>query len=209
MHIQVDDRETRSGIFEVLQDNPHVELDIKRMLYGDYLIDNWLIVERKKINDLLMSIIDGRLFQQAEKISQSPYQSMLIIEGQGHDIQHTKMDRRAVLGALACISLTYGICVLRTQNKIETVNTMLYAGLQKSRTEKTRLNRHGYRPKSFNKKQSFVLQGLPNVGPILAKALLLHFGSVRAVMLASEDQLKEVEGIGNKKAKQIILLLTE
>ena len=179
------------------------------MLYGDYLIDNWLIVERKKINDLLMSIIDGRLFQQAEKISQSPYQSLLIIEGQGHDIQHTKMDRRAVLGALACISLTYGICVLRTHNKIETVNTMLYAGLQKSRTEKTPLNRHGYRPKSFHKKQSFVLQGLPNVGPILAKALLLHFGSVRAVMLANEDQLKEVEGIGNRKAKQIVLLLTE
>jgi ERCC4-type nuclease len=37
---------------------------------------------------------------------------------------------------------------------------------------------------------------------------LLHFGSVRAVMMATEEQLQEVEGVGNKKAKNIILLLT-
>jgi DNA excision repair protein ERCC-4 len=208
LHIQADDRESNSGILSLLQSHPKVILDIKRLIYGDYLVDNWLIIERKKINDLLVSIIDGRLFQQAEKICQSPYQSLLIIEGLGSDIQNTKMDRRAVLGALACVSLTYGICILRTRDNIETVNTMLYASQQKSHTEKKKLGRHGYRPKSFKKQQSFILQGLPNVGPILAKALLLHFGSVRTVMLATEAQLQEVEGIGNKKAKNIIQLLT-
>ena len=164
LHIQADDRERNSGIFEILQDRPEIDFDIKRMSYGDYLVDKWLIIERKKINDLLISIIDGRLFQQAEKICQSPYQSLLIIEGQGRDIQNTKMHRSAVLGALACVSLVYGICVLRTQNKVETVNTMIYAAQQKSRVEKQPINRHGYRPKSFKKRQSFVLQGLPNVG---------------------------------------------
>ncbi|MBL4631193.1 MAG: multidrug MFS transporter [Paraglaciecola sp.] len=209
LHIQADDRESNSGILSLLQSHPNVMLDIKRMAYGDYLIDNWLIIERKQINDLLVSIIDGRLFQQAEKICQSPYQSLLIIEGQGRDIQNTKMDRRAVLGALACVSLTYGICVLRTKDKTETVNTMFYAAQQKSRTEKKQLGRHGYRPKSFKKRQSFILQGLPDVGPVLAEALLRHFGSVRSVMLATEEQLKEVAGVGNKTAKNITLLLTE
>ena len=209
LHVQADDRERNSGIFEILQHHPKISLDIKRMSYGDYIIDNWLLVERKKINDLIVAIIDGRLFQQAEKICHSPYQSLLIIEGQGRDIQDTKIHRRAVLGALACVSLTYGICVLRTQNQTETVNTLLFAGQQKSRIEKAQLRRHGYRPKSFKKRQSFVLQGLPNIGRILAKALLLHFGSVRAVMTASEEQLIEVQGIGKQKAKQIVLLLTE
>ena len=209
VHIQADDRENSSGMLSMLQAHPQVILDIKRMSYGDYLLDHSLLVERKHIKDLLISIIDGRLFQQAEKLCQSPYQTLLIIEGQGRDIQDTKMDRRAVLGALACVGLTYGICILRTQNQTETINLMLYAAKQKSRTEKEQLSRHGYRPKSFKKRQSFILQGLPNVGPKLAKALLLQFGNVRAVMSASVEQLQEVEGIGNQKAKQIISLLTE
>ena len=76
LHIQADDRESNSnsGMLGILQHHSQVNLDIKRMSYGDYIIDHWLLVERKQINDLLISIIDGRLFQQAEKICQSPYQ---------------------------------------------------------------------------------------------------------------------------------------
>lgn len=209
MYIQVDDRETNSGILGLFKDYPEVDLEVKRLPYGDYLIDNWLLVERKQINDLIISIVDGRLFQQAEKMSQSPFQALLIIEGQGRDIQQTKMDRRAVLGALACVSLTYGICILRTQSRLETIQTMLYAAQQKARTEKTELHRHGYRPKSFKKRQSYLLQGLPDVGPKLAKALLKHFGSVRAVVLASELELTAVTGIGKLKAQKIIHLLND
>ncbi|WP_299080487.1 ERCC4 domain-containing protein [uncultured Paraglaciecola sp.] len=103
LHIQADDRESTSGILGLLQDHPQVALEIKRMAYGDYLINNWLIVERKQVKDLLVSIIDGRLFQQANRMCQSPYQSLLIIEGQGCDVQNSRMDRRAILGALTCI----------------------------------------------------------------------------------------------------------
>jgi len=51
------------------------------------------------------------------------------------------------------------------------------------------------------------VEALPMVGPKLARALLTHFGSVRAVMNASEEELKEVEKLGEKKAKVIRALI--
>lgn len=51
--------------------------------------------------------------------------------------------------------------------------------------------------------QLFIVESLPNIGPVNAKNLLKHFGSVSAIFNASETQLQEVEGIGKKTAKEI------
>ena len=67
--------------------------------------------------------------------------------------------------------------------------------------------RHGYRPKKLITKQLYILQGLPNVGPHLAKRLLQHFGTVRKVMQADINALSSIEGIGKKKAEGICSLL--
>ncbi len=51
--------------------------------------------------------------------------------------------------------------------------------------------------------QLFIIESLPNIGPVNAKNLLKHFGSVEKVLNASEAQLQDVEGIGKKTAKDI------
>lgn len=63
--------------------------------------------------------------------------------------------------------------------------------------------RGGYRPKRLKSKQLYLLQGLPQVGPMLAKRLMEHFRSVTNVMNASIKELSEVEGIGEISAKRI------
>ena len=67
--------------------------------------------------------------------------------------------------------------------------------------------RHGYRPKKMITRQLHILQGLPNVGPLLAKRLLKHFGSVRNVMHADMKTLSTIDGIGKKKAEKICRVL--
>jgi len=52
-------------------------------------------------------------------------------------------------------------------------------------------------------KQLYLLQGLPNVGPMLAKRLMEHFGSVSRVMNATIDELTLVNGLGGVSAKKI------
>lgn len=55
--------------------------------------------------------------------------------------------------------------------------------------------------------KKFILEGLPNVSGTLADRLLEHFGSVRAVFEASEEELKEVKGIGKSTAEKIIEII--
>ena len=63
--------------------------------------------------------------------------------------------------------------------------------------------RGGYRPKRLKSKQLYLLQGLPKVGPMLAKRLLLHFKSVSSIMNATLEELIEVDGIGRISAVKI------
>ena len=67
--------------------------------------------------------------------------------------------------------------------------------------------RGGYRPKRLVSKKLYLLQGLPQIGPMLAKRLLKHFKSVSKIMNASTEELREIDGIGNVAANQIRKLL--
>ena len=48
-----------------------------------------------------------------------------------------------------------------------------------------------------------IIQLLPDVGPTLAKSLLEHFGTLARLFSATASELKEVPGIGPKKAERI------
>ena len=65
------------------------------------------------------------------------------------------------------------------------------------------VNRHGYQPKGKRKRQLYILQGLPGIGPVRADKLLKAFGSIKAVFSASQLELSRVPCIGAQMAKQI------
>ena len=71
------------------------------------------------------------------------------------------------------------------------------------------MQRHGYRPKGFRKRQQFILQGLPGIGPKKASRLLNRFGSVEAVITASSIELQSVKGISQGIADRIRLVVSE
>ncbi|NQT51770.1 excinuclease ABC subunit UvrC [bacterium] len=48
-----------------------------------------------------------------------------------------------------------------------------------------------------------VLDSIPGIGPARKKALVAHFGSVRAIRKASVDELQQVDGIAAKQARAI------
>lgn len=64
-------------------------------------------------------------------------------------------------------------------------------------------------PKSFSipskeKAKWTVLMGIKGVGPIMAEALIDHFGSVQAIANADTDELMEVKGVGGKMAEELL-----
>jgi Fanconi anemia group M protein len=60
---------------------------------------------------------------------------------------------------------------------------------------------------SLKERQQFLVESLPNVSAVIAQRLLNHFGSIRDIANASEEELREVDGIGKNIASEITKLL--
>jgi len=207
--VKADDRERKSEVINYLLDMKNVTVDVTRLSIGDYLADNRLIFERKTLNDFALSIIDGRLFTQAIRLTASNHRGILILEGTGKDLQEIGVRREAMQGALITVSLILGIPVLRSINPSETANLIIYAARQIKSVAKGTLYRHGYQPKDKRKRQIFVLQGLPGIGAERAKRLLDTFGSIEAVITAGSEELQSVDGIGKNIAERIKWTVSE
>jgi DNA excision repair protein ERCC-4 len=176
---------------------------------GDFLVNDQWLFERKTVRDLCVSLIDGRLFKQALRLVQSDFHPVIILEGRSGDMQSTGMRREAVQGALITLSVFFGLPVLRSLDPEETVRLMRYTAEQGVRFAEGGFQRSGYRPKGRRARRLYVLQSLPGIGAKRAEALLKHFGGIEAVMSASEDELADVNGIGNPIAEKIRNLVQE
>lgn len=65
------------------------------------------------------------------------------------------------------------------------------------------LRRVERKPKRLTSRRLFLLQGLPGVGPAIARRLLCQYGSVESVIAADEAALTAVRGLGPYKAARI------
>jgi ERCC4-type nuclease len=203
IHIIADDRENKSDVIKFLSEIENVDLSIRRLSMGDYQVEKQLIVERKTINDFAISIIDGRLFKQMIRLENSNSKSALILEGTAIDTAGLGMTREAMQGALITVSLILGIPILRSKDPAETARLIVYIGRQIESVARGGAQRHGYQPKNKWKRQLYILQGLPGVGPERAERLLDCFGSVEAAISASSSELQSVDGIGKSIADKI------
>ncbi len=120
-----DDREGKSRIIQYLKKSKNVSIEICRLPVGDYLVDNQLIFERKTLNDFALSIIDGRIFKQANRLVNSKYKCILILEGTGKELTETGVRRESIQGALITVSIVLGIPVLRSKDPSETARLII------------------------------------------------------------------------------------
>jgi DNA excision repair protein ERCC-4 len=205
IQIIADDRESQSSVIEALGSQNGVEVIVRRLALGDYLLDERLLFERKTLRDFAVSLKDGRLFEQGVRLAASPLHKAIILEGRARDLAESGMRREALQGALISLTLFLGIPLLRSADAEESARLMLYAARQFdhiARQTPPRLFKVK-RPKGKRKTQLQILQSLPGIGPGAAYNLLEQFGSVEAVLSADEQALICVAGIGAGRAKSI------
>ena len=204
MRIVADDRENAGGVIAALRARAdEVALTVRRLTEGDFAVEDNFLVERKTLRDFAVSVVDARLFRQAEKLSRSGRRGILILEGTASPTDETGVSREALQGALITVAVFYGLAVLRARDATETARLLIYLGRQAQRFSRQAFHRPGYRPKGKRARQLFVLQGLPGVGPGRAEKLLARFGSVEKVAQASAAELAKVDGIGETTAAKI------
>jgi DNA excision repair protein ERCC-4 len=83
LDIAADDRERESEVIESLRGISNVTVYVERLASGDYLADRRILFERKTLQDLARSIVDGRLFKQMVRLAKSKHKAVLILEGTG------------------------------------------------------------------------------------------------------------------------------
>jgi ERCC4-type nuclease len=203
IEFSVDHRERGAGVAEWLAAQPQVRLEWRQLVVADYVIGPSAAVERKRSADFVASIIDRRLFDQVERMTESFVHPILIIEG-GDLYAVRQVHPNAIRGALSYVALLRGMPILRTSDAEDTAALLFIMA---------RHAQHGLgyqvplRPKPRAggpaQRQQYALQALPGVGPTTAHTLLTHFGSLAAVLGANEEELRIVPGVGPTRARNI------
>ncbi len=196
--------DSREGNSKVIRHLSQMEIDVqvRSMAVGDYQVSDDVVIERKTAKDFVDSIIDKRLFKQARELSEEFKHPILILEGD--DIYNGMIHPNAIRGTIATIAIDFGISIIPTRNSQDTAAMIKRMAVREQNGEKVHIQiRTDKKPVSLWEQQLFIIESLPNIGPVNAKNLLQHFGSVEKVITASESELQEVEGIGKKTAKNI------
>ena len=196
--------DSREGNSKVIRHLSQMEMDVKirSMAVGDYQVSDDVVIERKTAKDFVDSIVDKRLFKQARELSEEFKHPIIILEGD--DIYNGMIHPNAVRGTLAALAIDFGISILPTRDSQDTAAMIKRIAVREQNGEKNHIQiRTDKKPVSLWEQQLFIVESLPNIGPVNAKNLLQHFGSVEKVITASESELQEVEGIGKKTAENI------
>ena len=196
--------DTREGNSKVIRHLSEMEIDVKvqAMAVGDYQVSDEVVIERKTAKDFVDSIVDKRLFKQARSLMEEFKRPLIILEGD--DLYNGMINPNAIRGSIASIALDFGISIIPTRNAQDTAAMIKRIAIREQSGEKTPIQiRTDKKPVNLWEQQLFIIESLPNIGPVNAKNLLEHFGTVANIINASESQLQEVEGIGKKTATTI------
>ncbi len=167
-----------------------------------------ILVERKTVNDFLNSIRDNRIWEQArllrEAAEEDGAQPLIILEGWLGVAEKKRGWRiQAVLRILDELILDWRIPVLPTPNKQGTAAWLAAKARALGRVEEKRVVRLRVEKKPMGVRERILYVAESIIGPRLARKLLEHFGTLRAVANASIAELMRVEGIGEKRAREI------
>lgn len=186
----------------------NTEVVEKAITPADYVLSDDFAIERKQFQDFLRSVFDGRLFEQAERLTKTYKHSLLVVEGDVSQGLLETSNPMVFWGALAKVLSEWNLSVIFTSRETETA-MFIHSLAQKLQEEKKTRISVKHKPKAYTlgEKQLRVICALPNIGPERAKRLLTRFGSVRKILRASKSELLSVDGIGEKTIRQIMDLI--
>ena len=200
--IIVDDRERASGIINEIEAFK-IPYKIEHLVMGDYIINDYVYVERKTVDDFLMSLKDGRLFEQVAKLRRAKKRTIIILEGK-------RLPGGArTRGVLCSLAVKWCVPVLRSVDLNGSAWILNWIYKQK---DFNLFSVHEYNfieKRRITNQQKRMLTQLRGVGPDLANNLIKHFGSIFKLLNATEEEILKVKGAGKYIAKLIMSLRYE
>jgi Fanconi anemia group M protein len=203
--IVVDQRELDSTIARDLSTREGVRTRLETLEVGDYVLSDRVAVERKSVDDFLDTLVgeDRSLFEQARALSRHYARPVVIVEGD--DLYGARnIHPGAIRGALASLAVDYGMSVLRTEDEDDTAEMLSVVARREQERRDRSVSVHGKKSaKTLPEQQEYVVSAIADIGPVTARSLLSAFGSVEGVMTARQEDLLEVDGVGEVTAERV------
>ena len=201
LRIIVDERERKSGIPDLLR-AVGINIEMKTLPIGDYIVAPETIVERKSIRDLVSSVFDGRLFDQCNRLKEHYQFPIILMEGNVDEINEITENPLIFYGAVSTIALDFKIPIIPTPSADHTAK-LLVSMCSRKETPKGPFLKKIKKSNNVQKQQLTALSSLPGVGEKLSIRMLKKFGSPLRVFNANLAELTKVEGLGAARAKKI------
>ncbi|SFR30472.1 DEAD/DEAH box helicase [Halorubrum sodomense] len=205
VEVVVDQRELDSSIAKDLSTRDGLVTRLETLAVGDYVLSDRVAVERKSAADFVDSMLDAdrSMFEQVGELSRAYARPVMVVEGTNLYGQRD-IDPNAIRGALASLAVDFDVSVLRTEGEDDTTELLATIAKREQETRDREVSVHGEKTtKTRAEQQEYVVSSIADIGPVTARSLLEHFGTVEAVMTAPEDDLLEVEGVGPVTAERI------
>jgi len=201
LRIIVDERERKSGIPELLK-SVGLNLEMKTLPIGDYIVAPETIVERKSIRDLMASVFDGRLFDQCTRLKEHFEHPIVLMEGNVDEIEEITENPLIFYGAISTVVLDFKIPVIPTPSATHTAK-LLVSMCSRKDTPKGPYLKKIKKSSDLERQQLSSLCSLPGVGEKFAVRMLEKFGTPLKAFTATTAELAKVEGLGEARAKKI------
>ena len=207
IRIVVDERERKSGIPKLLR-AIGVNVEVKTLPIGDYIVSHETVVERKSIHDFISSIFDGRLFDQCNRLKEHFKFPIILLEGNVDEIESITENPLVFYGALSTIAVDFKIPVIPTPNASHTAKLLISLSSRKE-SIKGPLLKKIKKSNDTQKQQLIVLCSLPGIGEKIAIRMLEKFGTPLKALSSSTKDLAKIPGLGESRAKKIKKMLQE
>ena len=205
IRIVIDERERKSGIPKLLQ-TIGVNVEVKTLPIGDYIVSHETVVERKSIHDFMSSVFDGRLFDQCNRLKDHFQFPIILLEGNVDEIESISENPLVFYGALSTVAIDFKIPIIPTPNASHTAKLLVSLSSRKE-SPKGPLLKKIKKSNDIQKQQLIVLCSLPGVGEKTAIRMLEKFGSPLKVFSSSTKDLAKISGLGESRAKKIKKML--
>ncbi|MFA9427425.1 DEAD/DEAH box helicase [Natronorubrum sp. A-ect3] len=205
IEIVADQREMDATIARELSKREQIEIRLETLDVGDYVLSDRVVVERKSVADFVDSLVDGdrSVFEQVGAMARHYSRPIVVVEGDGL-YEQRDIHPNAIRGALSSLAVDFGASVLRTEGEDETKELLAVIAGREQETANREVSVHGEKQsKTIGEQQEYVVSSIAEIGPVTARSLLEEFGTVEAVMIASEDELQAADGVGNVTAERM------
>ncbi|MFX1308641.1 MAG: ERCC4 domain-containing protein [Promethearchaeota archaeon] len=176
LHVIIDNREQK---LKTLLDKKKeiITYESKQLDIADIIISSEVAIERKEGFDFVSSIMDNRLFEQLLRLKDTYENPILILEGLNNEVfENTGMKISSIYGALSFISYKLGISVIPTRNTEDTAIVIERIAYREQVKDSTPIfSRKAPKQMSKRERRSFIIEGLVDIGPKKARALIEKF----------------------------------